>query len=247
MSVAAKGAGLKYQWRKAGVNIPNATESSLTIPALDAAALGKYDCLVSGTCAPSVTSQAVTVSTATPTEITVQPKANTSITAGTSFTLTVTASGSDLAYQWLKNGTAIDGATAAQYTVAAAAKTDEGQYVCEVTGGCGKVQSSPATVVVEGGTSVDDDEIGGTMTMTVVGPQPAAEIVYVDLQLSSVNPGNLRIIDMQGRVVANQLLGSLAQGSHVVAVSTTMCAAGIYNLQVQSGSVVISRQIQIAR
>jgi hypothetical protein len=247
MSIAAKGAGLKYQWRKAGVNIPNATESSLTIPALDAAALGKYDCLVSGTCAPSVTSQSVTVSTATPTEITTQPKANTSVVSGAGFTLSVVATGSDLSYQWLKNGAPIDGATTAQYTVAAAVKADEGQYVCDVTGGCGKVQSSSATVVVEGGTSVDDDETGDAVMMTVVGPQPAGDLVYVNLHVGSANPVVIRIIDMQGKVVTSQVLGSLAQGSHVVALSTSVCAAGIYNLQVQSGSIVRARQIQIAR
>lgn len=247
MSVAAKGAGLKYQWRKAGVNIPNATEASFTIPALDAAALGKYDCLVSGTCAPSVTSQSVTVSTATPTEITTQPKANTSVASGAPFTLSVVATGSDLTYQWLKNSVIIDGATTAQFNVAAAAKADEGQYTCEVTGGCGKVVSSPAIVVVEGGTSVDEIDLDGAVSMTILGPQPAGDLVYVNLRVSSANPVVVRITDMQGRVVTSQILGSFAQGSHVVALSTSACAAGTYSLQVHAGSNVRTTQIQIAR
>jgi hypothetical protein len=247
MSLVAKGAGLKYQWRKAGVNIPNATDASYTIPSLDAGALGKYDCLVSGTCSPSVTSQAITVATATPTEITKQPQANTVVDAGASFSLSVTAGGSDLEYKWLKNGVAIENATAAQYVVAAATKSDEGQYTCEVTGGCGKITSTPATVVVQGGTSVDEEGVVPENFADIVGPQPAQDVLMVKVDLASSQELSMLILALDGRVIAQQVFGQLAAGSHVLAVSTSACAQGSYNLQFRAGKAVSQHQIQIIR
>jgi len=247
MSLVAKGAGLKYQWRKAGVNIPNATEASFTIAALDASSLGKYDCLVSGTCSPSVTSQSITVATATPTEITQQPAANTVVNEGAGFTLSVAAGGSDLTYQWYKNGVAVANATSAQYTIAAAVKSDEGDYTCEVTGGCGKATSSAAKVVVQGGTSVDDVESTG-LALSVVGPQPAADVLMIQVSsATSSAPVTVSIIDLQGKLVTMSVHGTLAAGSHTLAISTVACANGAYILQVQEGQSISSTQIHVRR
>lgn len=246
MTLVAKGAGLKYQWRKAGVNIPNATQASYTIAALDAGSLGKYDCLVSGTCNPSVTSQSITVATATPTEITKQPAANTQVDAGASFTLSVTAGGSDLTYQWTKNGAAIANATAAQYTVAAATKADEGQYTCEVTGGCGKVTSSAATVVVQGGTSVAEGEGWQGDAVALVGPQPATDVVAVRIGLARSQRLAVRITSVDGKVIAQQEIGQLDAGTHVVSVSTSTCAQGTYFVQFIADGGVSSNVLRVA-
>lgn len=247
MSLVAKGAGLKYQWRKAGVNIPAATDASYTIPSLDAGALGKYDCLVSGTCAPSVTSQSITVATATPTEITTQPQANTVVEVGASFTLSVTAGGSDLEYQWVKNGVAIDNATSAQYVVAAASKSDEGQYTCEITGGCGKVTSTPATVVVQGGTSVDEEGAILVNFADIVGPQPAQDFLTVKVYLKDSHELSMRIMALDGRYVMQHVFGQLAAGTHVLALSTAACSQGSYNLQFRAGNAVSQHLIHIIR
>jgi hypothetical protein len=67
MTVTATGAGLGYQWRKGGVNISNGgvfggvTTASLTLTNPTTSDAGSYDCVVSGTCTPSVTSNAITV------------------------------------------------------------------------------------------------------------------------------------------------------------------------------------------
>lgn len=234
MTLVANGAGLKYQWRKAGVNIANATSASYTIPSLDASALGKYDCLVSGTCSPSVTSQSITVATATPTEITTQPAKNTTVDAGASFTLTVVASGSDLEYQWNKGGAPIKDATAATYTVASASKADEGEYTCDVTGGCGKVSSASAVVVVQGGTSVDE-ETGNLKLVQLVGPQPSNDVLYINVNAPVSAEMSIRILDQQARIVSSQVYGTIASGTHVVPVSTVPCASGRYSLEVHIG------------
>ncbi len=55
-TVGAAGAGLTYQWRKNGADITGATNASYTISNLAYADAGNYSVVVTGTCAPSVTS-----------------------------------------------------------------------------------------------------------------------------------------------------------------------------------------------
>ena len=67
ISVTATGPGLTYSWRKAGIAVINGGvisgqgTSTLTLTSAIATDAGSYDVVVSGTCAPTVTSTAVTV------------------------------------------------------------------------------------------------------------------------------------------------------------------------------------------
>jgi len=74
ISVTATGLGLTYSWRKGGVAVTNGGvfsgqgTSTLTLTNAIATDAGSYDVVVSGSCAPAVTSTAVTVTVnATPT------------------------------------------------------------------------------------------------------------------------------------------------------------------------------------
>jgi hypothetical protein len=70
------------------------------------------------------------------------------------FSVTATAAGGSLAYQWRKNGTAISGATNATLTFAAAHFSDAGTYDVVVTNLVGTVTSSVATLVITKATAV---------------------------------------------------------------------------------------------
>jgi hypothetical protein len=69
--VTAVGSGLTYQWRKNGVNVTNggnvsgATSATLSINPVSVGDAGDYDCVVSGSCVPSVVSDiaALTIGT----------------------------------------------------------------------------------------------------------------------------------------------------------------------------------------
>lgn len=65
LSVGATGLGLTYQWRKGGSPIGGATLSSYTIPTASISDAGNYDVIVSGTCAPTQTSNTVAVTIGT--------------------------------------------------------------------------------------------------------------------------------------------------------------------------------------
>ncbi|WP_164472877.1 InlB B-repeat-containing protein [Cohnella candidum] len=75
--------------------------------------------------------------------------ADQTVTQGQSASFSVTAGGDEpLSYQWKKDGTNINGANAATFTIASAQSGDAGVYTVEVTNGGGSVTSNPATLVV---------------------------------------------------------------------------------------------------
>jgi hypothetical protein len=67
---------------------------------------------------------------------------------GATWTFTVSATGTGLAYQWRRNGTAIPGATAAAYAFAPASLQDGGSLDAVVSNGAGTITSPAATVQV---------------------------------------------------------------------------------------------------
>ena len=71
------------------------------------------------------------------------------VVPGQSATFTVTATGSNLMYQWQKDGVDIaTGANSATYTIAAIAESDEGEYQCVVSSTASSVTSTVASLTV---------------------------------------------------------------------------------------------------
>ena len=72
-----------------------------------------------------------------------------SVTSGSSVTLSVSASGEALSYQWYKGGSVIAGATSATYTIGSASEANAGSYTVVVSNSAGSVTSNAATLSVE--------------------------------------------------------------------------------------------------
>jgi hypothetical protein len=79
--------------------------------------------------------------------ITTQPSAVT-VTAGQTVSLSVTATGNSLTYQWAKGGVDISGATSATYTKYSSTTSDSGTYSVLVSNTAGNVRSDAVTVTV---------------------------------------------------------------------------------------------------
>jgi hypothetical protein len=79
--------------------------------------------------------------------ITTQPSAVT-VCAGAAATFTVTATGTNLNYQWRKGGTAITGATSANYSIAVTSAGDAANYDVIVSNTCGSVTSTAVALTV---------------------------------------------------------------------------------------------------
>jgi len=142
-----------YQWRKSGSNIPNATNATYTINSATTGDAGIYTVVVTNSISSVTSNEAVvTVNPAAPAAITVQPT-NVTANIGQSATLSVTVSGSPSpAIQWLKNGTAISGATNATYTISSVSQSDAATYTATVanvySGTTYSLTTSPAVLTV---------------------------------------------------------------------------------------------------
>jgi hypothetical protein len=172
-SVTATGAGLTYQWRKGGTDITGANSATYTINGVTAASAGSYDVVVSGTCSPSVTSNAVSLTVNATPIITTQPQAQT-VCAGANASFTVAATGSGLTYQWRRNGTDISGATAPTYTITGATAASAGNYDVVITTSCNTtITSNTAALAVNAAPAITTQPqhrgvcLGNTATFSV--------------------------------------------------------------------------------
>lgn len=147
-AVAVTGtAPLAFQWRRDGVNLAGATGPVLTIPAASSNDTGQYDVLVTNGVGATVSATAPLIVVGAP-AITLQP-VNATVADGATATFSVTASGPALLYQWTRDGVAIAGATAANYTTPVSTIANSGtSYAAIVYNGAGIAFSTPATLTV---------------------------------------------------------------------------------------------------
>ena len=113
---------------------------------------------------PRGTLAGIKIYTAEP-AISVEPQSPaTNVYLGKPFSLAVSAEGlMPLSYQWWQGGTAVEGATAATYSVTNAALTDSGSYKVVVTNLAGAVTSAPVAVtVVTRGPILTSQPVSGT-------------------------------------------------------------------------------------
>ena len=80
--------------------------------------------------------------------ITTQPASQT-VNQGASVTFTVVASDPAASYQWLKDGVALQGATASTFRIGSVQVSDAGSYVVRVTNAAGTTNSAAATLTVQ--------------------------------------------------------------------------------------------------
>src|SRR4030095_14744527 len=101
-------------------------------------------------CVPgSVNRRTAVVNLNSPSAITVQPTASQSLCEGSPLSLSVTATGTGLSYQWYRGVTAV-GVNSNTYTVGAVAAGDAGTYTVQVTssGVCVPATVTSANAVV---------------------------------------------------------------------------------------------------
>jgi hypothetical protein len=210
-SVTATGtAPLAYQWQRSGTAITGATASSYTTPAAASTDNGATFEVTVTNSVGSITSNAatLTVSAAAVAPAIVTQPASQSVTVGQTATFSVVATGTaPLTYQWLKNGTAITGATAGSYTTPAAASTDNGAtFKVTITNSVSTITSTAATLTVTAATSTtdvltyhnDNSRSGQNLTETILTPAT----------VNSTQFGLLRVLAADGLVDGQPLIAS---------------------------------------
>ncbi|MCH7567733.1 MAG: hypothetical protein IH787_08780, partial [Nitrospirae bacterium] len=80
-------------------------------------------------------------------------------------TVSVTATGDSLSYQWRKDTNPIAGATSASYSIASAVSADSGFFDCVVTGTCDSQTSVAATFTAEVAATITIDPPEGLLDL----------------------------------------------------------------------------------
>ena len=146
-SVAALGNSLNYQWKVGSTILPNATNSSLSIPNAGLANEGNYAVYITNRIG-STSSVPVQLSITYPPVITTDPIAATVIQGG-SATLSVAASGrTPMTYSWYLNNVAISGATSSTLNLSNLQLAQAGDYKAVLTNSDGLATSQAARVTV---------------------------------------------------------------------------------------------------
>ncbi|MDB6031640.1 MAG: hypothetical protein JWM16_1978 [Verrucomicrobiales bacterium] len=178
LAVSASGSNLGYQWRLNGALIPSATNASVSLGNVQATNAGVYQVLVSNVGGSAAASTAVTISL--PPVIVQQPASKVAPNGGSIY-LGVTVQGSaPLAYQWYKDGSALNGQIGASVVLTNLQALNEGSYRVVITNVYGAVTSAPASLslntapFVAGQPQSTNVFVGGDVTFTaeVVGSQP---------------------------------------------------------------------------
>lgn len=151
LSAGAVGiAPLSYQWRLNGVAIPNATDSTYTVPSATLANGGSYDLVVTNLYGAGTSVAATVTVVAVPSIVKDLGGVTGTVYSGGKFSLwsVVAAGGEPLHYTWLKNGSTKVGADSPTLTLDPVAVADSGSYAVLVTNIYGTAKSATNQLVV---------------------------------------------------------------------------------------------------
>ncbi|SHF88294.1 gliding motility-associated C-terminal domain-containing protein [Cnuella takakiae] len=153
-----------YQWYKNGVAISGATSATYVKNNLTAADAGTYTVVVSAAGNVTVTSANATVTVSQPVTAAITPGGSAAYCPGSSVVLS--ANSGAVSYQWLRNGTAINGATARTYTA-----TAPGSYTVVINMGtaCGNTTSAAFVYAMDPAGDCDGDGITNSIECPSLG------------------------------------------------------------------------------
>jgi YVTN family beta-propeller protein len=144
---------LSFQWRKNGANILSGTNTTLVLVNAQLTDAGNYDVTASSSQA-SITSLVATLTFIPPPTI-VTPPQNLTADVGANAFFSVKATGSlPMTYQWLKNGTNMNGPNSQTIVLPPVLLSDAGSYAVIVSSAAGSVTSAPGVLTVRGSFAV---------------------------------------------------------------------------------------------
>jgi uncharacterized delta-60 repeat protein len=148
---ACSGTTLNYQWYYNNTLLNNATSANFVLSPTHPSNSGTYHCVVSSSSCGTVTSNPISVTINQTTSITAQP-VSASVCANAAVNFSVTAIGANLNYVW-SNATNTVGTNAPILSIPSAGTNLNGRvYRCAVSGSCGSMSSTGASLTVKANT-----------------------------------------------------------------------------------------------
>ena len=136
-----------YQWMKGGIDISGEVSSTFSIPSVHPTDAAAYSVRIVNSCG-TVVSNAASLNVNVSPAISSDPVSATRC-AGSSVSFSASATGTNLTYQWRKNGSNISGATNNSYTINSVASSDAANYSVVVSNiGCTSATSANAALTV---------------------------------------------------------------------------------------------------
>ena len=123
------------------MDIPSSNSATYSISSVTPNDTGNYACIVTSTCGTPATSNSANLTVNLTPAIATQP-INKEVCSGENVTFSVTATGTQLNYQWRKNTVPITNANTATYTITGVKAADAGNYDVIVNGICQTPQTS---------------------------------------------------------------------------------------------------------
>jgi hypothetical protein len=208
--IKASGTGgtiTSYIWKKNGTTLTT-TDSVLIIPAIATNDAGIYTVAVRNSCNELSPEKSIKIAVREVPTFLRQPR-DTAAIEGTIAFLRVIAGGTDIRYQWRKNGVNRIGDTNAVLTISSASLSDSGTYDCVISNACQIVNSTPAKLsinkapsgprIILSQSSIDFGCIdkGTTDTKTIQGlikNEGESDLIITGMQISGSQSSQFAII-----------------------------------------------------
>lgn len=200
-----------YQWKRNGVNIPNAN-----LPIYNATRTGEYDCqIISGSCRKSSNSSLIII-------VTSSFNANIRIIDSVTHTMEANIKGAQ-GYQWYRNYQAIEGAQDVTYQP----DQDGTHFVVITNRGCAATSNLITTSFQT--TAVSNNILTKSVT---VSPNPATTETMLQMSNELFGKYRVHITDLQGRLL--MVLEGTKQQTHLKRkLRLSHLAEGMYLVRVQ--------------
>ena len=232
-STSASGGGtLSFQWRKAEQNIAGATGNTLSLTNVTAEDAALYDVLVSNSVGSQYSLAALLIVTTTPVVV-IEPTDDPVVivsqpqdltvteNALASFSIQVTGGGA-IAYQWLKDGDVINGASSPSFSLDGVVLADAASYSVVVTNSQGAVVSDVAAL------SVTAAQVASSIELTWDIPQEredgsALDLFEIDGYVIAYGTDQNDLsnqVTVDGASVQNKVLDNLANGTYYFSIAT---------------------------
>jgi hypothetical protein len=169
-----------YQWffgdlrLTDGAGISGTNSGILTLSDISAASAGRYRVVVTNS-AGTVEREALLTVLVPPMIVSGPGPESRSVLAGSNVSFTVEASGDpEPTFQWLRNGSAIEGQTSATLTLTAVTEANDGQYSLRATNAAGSVTSAISALTVGRSALITSQPegaliaVGGSVTLRVI-------------------------------------------------------------------------------
>lgn len=229
ISVNSEGYNLEYSWFRNDTLVKKSLSNLVNFNSTITANTGVYICDVTGSCGSDTSVQVALL--VHPLTLINSISSDSEIAFGGATTLSVDASGHNLGYQWMKDGSNLTGSNGHDFRLENVTAGNTGLYSVTVKGTCGTLQSSNVYVYVRKQDFNGDPEI-------FVWPTHSSNSVNV--ALSQTGKYNIRVFSVSGRLVMEK-----TGCQYVSNVDLSSLGRGVYILMIYNNS--LRRSVKVIR